>query len=78
MFLAPCIAIQLCNVNQQNTPFKLMFYFNSSYLLHVSNILCSSSGRLYCTYMQFYMVYFPRIYASNVAGWRMCGFSNLS
>jgi hypothetical protein len=26
-----------------------MFQFNSSCLLHVSNILCSSSGKLYCT-----------------------------
>jgi len=45
----PCIVIQLCNVKQQNTLFKLMFYFSSSCLLLVSNILCSSSGRLYCT-----------------------------
>jgi hypothetical protein len=36
--------IQLCNVNKQNALFKLLFC-----LLHVSNILCSSSGRLYCT-----------------------------
>jgi hypothetical protein len=28
---------------------ELLFQFNSSCLLHVSNILCSSSGRLYCT-----------------------------
>ena len=28
----------LCNFNQQITLFKLMFYFSSSGLLHVSNI----------------------------------------
>jgi len=44
-----CIVKQLCNVNQQNALFKLMFQFSSSCLLHVSNILCSSSERLYCT-----------------------------
>jgi hypothetical protein len=41
---------RLCNVNQHNALFKLSFYFNSSFLLHVSNVLCSSSVRLYCTY----------------------------
>jgi len=45
----PCIVIQLCNVNQKMHIFKLMFYFNSSCLLHVSNILCSSSGMSYFT-----------------------------
>ena len=45
MFFVLCIVIQLCNVNQQNALFKLMFSFNSSFLLRVSNILCSSSAR---------------------------------
>ena len=49
MFFVPCIVIQLCNVDQQNALFKLMFQFNSSCLLRVSNILCSASRRLYCT-----------------------------
>jgi hypothetical protein len=49
MFFVPCVVIKLCKVNQQNALLKLMFYFNFSSLLHVSNILCSSSGRLYCT-----------------------------
>ena len=37
------------SVNQQIPLFKSMFYFNSSCLLHVSNILFSLSGRPYCT-----------------------------
>jgi hypothetical protein len=49
MFSVPCTVMQLCNVNQQNALFKLMFQFSSSCLPHVLNILCSSSGRLYCT-----------------------------
>jgi len=38
VFFVPCIVIHLRNVNQKNAIFK----FNSSCLLHVSNILCSS------------------------------------
>jgi hypothetical protein len=41
----PCIVIQLRNFNQQYALFK----FESSRLLHVSNILYSSSGRLHCS-----------------------------
>jgi hypothetical protein len=47
-FFIPCIVIKLCNVDQQNELFELMFWFNSC-LLRVSNILCSASRRLYCT-----------------------------
>jgi len=49
MSFVPYILIQLCNVNQQNALFKLMFWFNYFCLLHVSNIWCSLSGRLYRT-----------------------------
>ena len=48
MFCVSCIVIQLYNVNQQNAhALKLMFQFNSSCLLRVSNITCSSSGRTF-------------------------------
>jgi hypothetical protein len=49
LFYVSCIVVQLRNVNQQNSFFKLIFQFNSSCLLHVSNILCPSSRRLCCT-----------------------------
>jgi len=39
-----CSQKPLCNVHYENALFKLMFEFNSSCLLHVSNILLSSSG----------------------------------
>jgi hypothetical protein len=54
-FFVPCIVLQLCNVNQQNALLKLMF--NSSCLLHVSNILCSSSGRLCCVFSLIWHVF---------------------
>ena len=44
----PRIVKELCNVTQQNALFKLRLEFISC-RLHVSNTLCSSSGRLYCT-----------------------------
>jgi hypothetical protein len=47
LFFVPCILIQLRNVNHQMHFLNLCF--NSFCLLHVSNILCLSSGRLYCT-----------------------------
>ena len=43
MCYIPRIVIQLCNVNQRNAFIKLMFEFHSSCLLHVSNVVCSSS-----------------------------------
>jgi hypothetical protein len=43
------VITHLCNGNQQNALLKLMFENSSSCLLHVSNILCSLSGRIYCT-----------------------------
>ena len=39
----------LYGAKKQNAHFKLMLYFNSSCLLHISKILCSSSWILYCT-----------------------------
>ena len=53
MLFAPCIVIQLYNTNQRNTQFcKLIF----NYLIRVSNLLGSSSGRqLHMQYGKFYM-----------------------
>jgi hypothetical protein len=47
MFFVPCTVIQLCNFNNQNAPFKLIFQFTPSCLLHVPNVVCSSSETLY-------------------------------
>jgi hypothetical protein len=50
IFVAEVTTItELRHVNKQNALFKLVFEFSSSCLLHASNILCSSTGRLYCT-----------------------------
>jgi len=70
-FVLLCIVIQLCNVNQHNAHFlKLMFENNSSCLLHVSNFMCSSSGRPF-VHAVFYGIYLC-IYVSSLAGGKMC------
>jgi hypothetical protein len=57
-FFAPCIVVQLCNVNQQNAhSLKLMFQFNAWRLLYDSNIMCSSSGRTF-VHAVFYVMFF--------------------
>ena len=71
MFFAPCTVIQLCNVNQQNVLFELMFKSNSTCHLHVSTILYSSSGRTYCI-CSFIPYVLSCIYARSLAGWRVC------
>jgi len=54
----PYSVIWFGNVNQQNALFKLMFQFNSFCLLHVSNILWPSSGRLCCIYSLIWYVFY--------------------
>ena len=59
-FMYRALWYKLFNVNQQNVLFELMFWLNSSCLLHVSNILCSSSGD-YIVHAALYGTFFTRL-----------------
>jgi hypothetical protein len=55
-----CVVIELCNISRQNKHlFNLMFYLNTSCLLHVLKIICSSSGGSF-VYAVFYVMFFMR------------------
>ena len=70
MLFVLCIVIQLSNVTKKCTLFKLTFQFNSWCLLHVLNIMHSSSGRPLVHAV--FKVCFSCIYVSSLAGGRMC------
>jgi len=66
-----CTVIKFCNVNQQNELLKInvliQFFLSTTCFEHLLFII-----RKTIMYMRPYMVCFSCMYASSLAGWRMC------